>query len=126
MLKQIKLQELLKFLVGGGSAVVTDYSFYYLLINIGIPITIAKLSSFILGSIIGFIINKLWTFESKNLVKIEIAKYAILYIITAYLNVKVNNFFLSIYNIKIVAFLFATGTSTVLNFLGQKFFVFRR
>lgn len=125
MKNSIKTKELLRFLVGGGSAVITDYVIYKILLSIGLDISIAKAISFICGSIVGFIINKLWTFESKSFVKSEIWRYAILYGITAVINSLINNLVIYILGIQFIAFLCATGTSTVLNFLGQKFFVFK-
>ncbi|MGG7147372.1 GtrA family protein [Clostridium butyricum] len=124
MKNKFDVKETLKFLVGGGSAVTTDYIAYKLLILIGIDISIGKAISFVCGSIVGFIINKLWTFESKKFSRTEILKYTILYAITATINSCVNQLVLSITLIEGVAFLCATGISTILNFLGQKFFVF--
>lgn len=126
MKNSINIKELLKFLVGGGSAVITDYIIYKILLLINIDVSIAKSISFICGSIVGFIINKLWTFESKKFKKSEIGKYTILYSITAVINSVVNKVVLELLGIQIIAFLCATGISTILNFLGQKFFVFSR
>lgn len=126
MKNQFKLKELLRFLVGGGSAVLVDYIVYKVLLYLGIDVAISKAISFISGSIIGFIINKLWTFESKNFSKIEILRYVILYTITASVNAWINNVVLYLFSIQGFAFLCATGVSTVLNFLGQKFFVFKK
>lgn len=122
----IKIKELLKFLVGGGSAVVVDYLVYQLLLHLSMDISIAKITSFICGSIVGFVINKLWTFESKEFSKSEIARYIILYTITAIINSYINKIILMIFNIEMIAFLCATGVSTILNFIGQKFFVFSK
>ncbi len=121
-----KLKELLRFLVGGGSAVITDYVIYKLLLLGSINISVAKSISFICGSIVGFIINKLWTFESKRFSKAEIFKYTILYAITASVNAWINNIVIYIFALQGLAFLCATGVSTILNFLGQKFFVFKK
>lgn len=122
--KEIKYKELLRFLVGGGSAVLTDYLVYRLLLSADMDISLAKGMSFVGGSIVGFIINKYWTFESKYFKVKEIFRYVILYATTALINALVNNITLSIIDIQIIGFLAATGVSTVLNFLGQKFFVF--
>ena len=122
--KEIKYKELLRFLVGGGSAVLTDYLVYRLLLSTDMDISFAKGISFVCGSIVGFIINKYWTFESKYFKVQEIFRYVILYATTALINALVNNITLSIIDIQIIGFLAATGVSTVLNFLGQKFFVF--
>lgn len=123
---EIKVKELLCFLVGGGSAVLVDYTGYRFLLYMTVDVCIAKAVSFICGSIVGFIINKLWTFESKKFVKEEILKYIILYSITAIINTGVNKAILNFWGFQFFAFLCATGVSTVLNFLGQKFFVFYR
>ncbi|EKQ50527.1 MULTISPECIES: GtrA family protein [unclassified Clostridium] len=126
MKNQFKVKELLRFLVGGGSAVLVDYIVYRVLLSFGIDTAVSKAVSFICGSIVGFIINKLWTFESKNFSKSEIFRYIILYTITAGINAWINNIVLYLFSIQVFAFLCATGVSTVLNFLGQKFFVFKK
>lgn len=123
-LKEIKIKEVLRFGVGGGSAVVTDYLVYRLLLYWGLDLNVSKIISFIAGAIVGFVINKLWTFESKAFSRNEIIKYIILYSCTAMANALVNRGVLCIFEIQMLAFLCATGVSTILNFLGQKFFVF--
>lgn len=122
----IKRKELFRFLVGGGSAILTDYSIYRLLVHSNIELTISKILSFICGAAVGFVINKLWTFESKYFSKREVARYILLYFISAIVNSAINISILIITNWIFFAFLCATGVSTIMNFLGQKFFVFIR
>lgn len=121
---KIKIREILKFLVGGGSAVLVDYLFYRLLMYIGLSVSISKGISYVAGAAVGFVINKLWTFESKQFSSIEIVKYILLYACSACANAGINKFVLWLFNWQLFAFLCATGVSTVMNFLGQKFFVF--
>ncbi|MSS64509.1 GtrA family protein [Velocimicrobium porci] len=121
---KIQKKELLKFLIGGGSAVVVDYISYNVFLLTGWNVSMAKAVSYVCGAIVGFIINKLWTFESKEFSKTEIVRYIILYAVSACINAGVNKLVIIVLNMKILAFLCATGISTVLNFLGQKFFVF--
>lgn len=118
--------EILKFLVGGGSAVVTDFIAYKLLMNFGMDRNSAKTISFICGSIVGFIINKYWTFKSSIFSLKEIFKYTILYIVTAFINSLVNKYVMLVFKHELFAFLCATGVSTILNFLGQKFLIFKK
>ena len=118
-------RELGRFLVGGTSAVVTDFLMYRLLLACSVEVGLAKLLGFILGSVTGFLINKYWTFESKGALPREILKYALLYACSCALNVSVNQATLAGGASIWLAFLFATGASTIMNFLGQKFFVFR-
>lgn len=124
-LSKIKKKELLRFLIGGGTAVIVDYMLYQLFIRQGIFLSGAKVASFFCGAFIGFVINKLWTFESKKFDVMEVGRYVILYSISACVNAIINKGVLFFTSIEILAFLCATGTSTIINFLGQKFFVFR-
>lgn len=125
MKKKIQKKEVLRFLVGGGSAVVVDFCVYRLLM-LCIDVSAAKVISYIAGAAVGFIINKLWTFESKRFSFGEIGRYCILYMCSAAANAFVNKCVLLVTGIYILAFLMATGVSTIINFLGQKFLVFRK
>ena len=123
---KIKKKELIRFLFGGGSAVFVDYIIYQLLMLNGLSQDLSKAISFFCGAAVGFIINKLWTFESTKFSKGEVLRYVILYSCTAVINATVNRLVLMLTAIEMLAFLCATGVSTVLNFLGQKYFVFRK
>lgn len=122
---RFKINEILKFLIGGGSAVLVD-ALAYALLKRFLDISAAKAISYIAGAIIGFIINKLWTFESKQFNISEIFKYITLYAVSAMMNICVNRLVLTILPSTMFAFLCATGISTIINFLGQKFFVFNK
>lgn len=121
---RIRKKELLRFLVGGGSAVATDYLVYKILLYAGINMSVSKATSYVCGAVVGFVINKLWTFESKGFIRMEVVRYIILYMVSACVNAGVNRLVMFGFNIQMLAFLCATGVSTVVNFLGQKFFVF--
>lgn len=118
--KQIKM-----FLVAGFSAVATDMSVYYLLFTF-LDHSSAKAISFISGTVVAYILNKYLTFEQKRKSYSEMLRFGILYVTTLGVNVAVNKVSLILLSGWIfIAFLLATGTSTVLNFLGQKFWVFK-
>lgn len=125
-LRTIKKKEVLGFLVGGTSAVLVDYVSYLLLLNLGIERSISKATSYILGAIVGFVINKFFAFDSRRFSIGEISRYAFLYACTAGANTFTNYTVLLISSWVLFAFLTATCVSTVLNFLGQKFFVFNQ
>lgn len=124
-LRKVNIKEILKFGVGGGCAVAVDFSVYYFLKQY-IDLSIAKAISFVAGAIVGFIINKLWTFRSAKFRISEVLKYIVLYICSAAVNNLVNKGVLVLCNITLVAFLCATAISTIMNYLGQKFFVFNK
>lgn len=129
MKEQIKckfeIKEILKFLVGGGSAVIVD-GLLYMFLKQYMNLSGAKAISYVTGAVVGFIINKLWTFESKKFKVMEVYKYIILYVCSAFVNTVINRLILYMLSSTVFAFLCATGSSTVINFLGQKFFVFKR
>ena len=124
-LNKFDKKEILKFLVGGGTAVIIDFLTYKIFMILGIERTVAKTLSFICGSIVGFIINKYWTFKSSKFEIKEILKYIVLYVVTAFINSQVNKYILLLFESEMFAFLCATGVSTLLHFLGQKFLIFR-
>lgn len=119
-------KELPRFLVAGFSAVGTDLVTYLILID-WLNKPIAKGVSFILGSLVAFLINKYWTFETKPLRVQETFAFTVLYLSTLSINVAVNHLVLYVFPLMLMlAFLMATATSTVLNFIGMKFWVFKK
>ena len=118
-INNIKKKEITRFLFGGGSAVIVDYLTYQWLMSMGLDMNIAK-------AIIGFIINKFWTFESRSFLKGEIVRYVVLYACTAFINAFVNKMLIILASVEILGFLCATAVSTILNFMGQKYFVFQK
>lgn len=119
-------RELLWFLIAGFSAVGTDMSTYYAL-KLVFPVSIAKAISFILGSIVAYVINKYKTFQKQEANLMEVFKFATLYVSTLGANVLVNKIVLIVFPMWFFfAFLCATATSTILNYLGQKFWVFKK
>lgn len=117
-------KEIKRFVIAGFAAVGTDLVTYYIMLNF-FKYDIAKMLSFILGSIVAFMINKYWTFEKYKKSYKQIVQFAILYIATLAVNTIINHFTLNFFKIIFLAFLIATGASTILNFLGQKFWVFK-
>ncbi len=112
-----------KFFFAGLIAVATDMFVYYLLLNIFNP-EISKGISFVVGSGVAYALNKYWTFEKPDKSFREILRFIILYGTTLGLNVMTNKIILDYTEIVIISFLIATGVSTILNFIGQKWWVF--
>ena len=117
-------KQMKRFLVAGISAVSVDLATYYLLLGFLAP-AIAKTISFIVGTIVAFIINKHWTFEKHERSYKEVVKFVLLYVSTLFANVTTNEIVLNQFHIVFLGFLVATSVSTVLNFIGQKWWVFR-
>lgn len=117
-------KELKRFLVAGVSAVGTDLAAYYILLNF-LTTGVSKAISFLLGTVVAYVINKYWTFEKHEKSFKELVMFGILYSCTLGINVLTNKIVLDNTSIVFLAFLAATGVSTVLNFIGQKFWVFK-
>ncbi|AUP79384.1 GtrA family protein [Flavivirga eckloniae] len=119
-------KQLLRFVCVGVLAVFVDFIVYFMFVELtDIKYAVAKFISFFSGTIVSYLINKLWTFEQKQRSPKQFWMFMILYIITLGVNVTVNTMVLSILKNTLLAFLCATGTSTILNFMGQKYWVFK-
>jgi putative flippase GtrA len=121
----VSRREIGAFLVFGCSAVTVDFLTYTALI-VAIPHSPAKALSFLAGTIISYTGNKFWTFKSPSKVGQDVTKFYMLYIFSLAINVALNKAILLVNSQWIIyAFLIATGTSTVINFVGQKWWVFK-
>lgn len=122
-------KQMVRFFFAGIGAVGTDTVVYFLLVHKFLNYVghdHAKFISFLSGTLVAFIVNKFWTFESNKKSFFEIAAFLVLYLSTLVLNVSINHFVLfATDQMTVFAFLIATGCSTVANFLGQKYWVFR-
>ncbi len=117
-------KELFRYLVSGICAVSTDLIVYAFLMRI-ISYTPAKAFSFIAGIFISYILNKFWTFQKHKKSLKEGILFITLYLSTLFINVTVNKIVLiSFSNYIPFAFLCASVTSTLLNFIGMKYIVF--
>ena len=117
-----------RFLVVGSLSVATDFAFYLLLAGpLGTDAHLAKGVSYLAGTVVGFFGNKYWTFGSKRRSLSEPIAYGILYAITLAVNIAVNASVLVLFGplFKLPAFVLATGTTMVLNFLGLRLVTFR-
>lgn len=131
-------KEISRFILSGILAVLTDTFVYYILSHF-IDLSLAKGISFLTGTITAYLMNKYYTFEQKRKSIKEVIKFLLLYLVSLAANVGVNKVcllilpsafsYISFLNnfqaVKLFSFLCATGTSTIINFSGQKFWVFK-
>lgn len=118
-------KELPRFLIAGFLVVIVDATIYYFLLFF-LPPLFSKLIAFITGTTVAYLMNKFWTFKKSGFFHEEIIKFIFLYILAMIINVGINSLTIFISHSLIFAYFLATGTSASFNFIGQKFFVFKR
>lgn len=119
-------RELLRFLLIGGTATLIDL-ILYLLLGLWIPASFSKFLSMSCSCVFSFFMNRRWTFESREKITVlQVTKYVAVQLVNIGVNVGINA--LVLYSLgapKLAAFVAATGTAMAVNFLLQKFLVFR-
>lgn len=119
-------KHILKFLVIGGISTLLDYIVYLLLLNF-VHIAIAKSVSMLCAILLSYFLNKIWTFEYKNNTDLTLViKYILTQAVNISINVLCNYLIFTLYYNKHIAFIISTIVATVINFLLQKYFVFRK
>lgn len=145
-------KQLIKFFMIGVLATLVDLIIYWILLQI-IPTIeldldlvgekfhpdnrdLSKSMSFIIGSLVTYNLNKYWTWKQKDRSHKRFVKFYTLYGFSLLINVFINKialFILHDYDVFatvpfkfLIAFVIATGTSAVFNFVGQKLWVFSK
>ncbi len=118
-------KQLERFLVVGLLSVATDFATYGLLRSC-CGVGLAKGIAYLTGMFVGFAGNKWWTFEVRENPPSQPIKYLSLYAFTFLLNIGVNDLVLRLLGDQrlILAFLVATGVTTITNFAGMRYWVF--
>ena len=86
--------------------------------------SLSKIISFILASINSFLGNKIFTFKLKSYNFREPMKFIILYSVSLIANSSTHDFFLNVFD-GFLPFIIATIVSVIINFSGQKLWVFK-
>lgn len=113
-----------RFFIVGLTCAIVDFSVYRLL-SLGLPTGTAKLLGFVAGTCLSYFFNKFWTFKRHTQSTKEVIKFIGLYGGSMVANVATNHRVLTLthHNI-LISFLAATAVSTVINFTGQRLWVF--
>ena len=127
MIKKLLRNELFRYLLVGGMAILIDGLCYYFLVELtSMEPTWAKRWSFISGALWAFVMNKFFTFKSKEVKVSEPILFTVVYTLGFLFNSLSHDLVYSLSNSKSASFFVATGLSTLTNFCGQKFIVFRK
>lgn len=120
MIKQIG-----RFLVAGGTAVTIDFATFILLRWLGAPLILANATAFTFAFLIGFIINRHWTFNaSGGQGRRQIVRYGIVALAGLLLNTAVLTSLVAVGAVEIPAKAVATIASATLNYVFSRRWVF--
>ena len=122
-------QHLARFLVVGACTVATDFVIYQLLLLAHVPTVPAKATSFVVATVLAYVLNQRWTFDAEG-DRRTVAAFVALYACTLVANVTVNSLVLHLVDgvrgdVEI-AFLAAQAVSTTINFLVMRQLIFTR
>jgi putative flippase GtrA len=92
-------ESLVRYLVVGSAAFVVEYgSFYLMYSDLKKPLYFANSISFGLGLLTSFLLNRLWTFESKTEYKKKAAHQLSYYVILSLINLGLTNLLVGLLN----------------------------
>lgn len=121
--------EVRRFLAVGITSTAIDLVSYRALLWAAVGISPAKAAGFVAGSMFGYFAHRLWTFRAAEGGGQSVVGFTSLYAFSMAVNVTVNGEIFATLNpwwgARGAAFLVATATVAVLNFLGMKFVVFK-
>lgn len=119
--------QLVRFGMVGVFTLLVDFATYRLLLFVGVPLNLAKGSGFVVGTTCAYLLNRSWTFRATG-GRGAVARFLLLYAATLLVNVSVNAALVhaleGVPGQIEVSFLVAQAISSVLNFLGMRFYVF--
>ena len=124
-------REIRFFLINGFIGVTIAYLVYRLLMLISLDINFSSIISYFTAMLYGYFANKQLTFKNRdNISFTNITKYIGLHLCTLVIFVNLNSFLvvmLENYTLNLlIAFILPVSLTTILNFLGLRFWVFKK
>jgi putative flippase GtrA len=126
LIQKLINNQLCRYIFVGLMAVFIDGLTYFLFMKYSDlePVWVKRIS-FIVGSVWAFLMNKFFTFQSKQKKISEPILFTVVYFLGFLLNSASHDLLYQWGKSSLWAFLVATGLSTVFNFIGQKYIVFK-
>lgn len=122
------LGQLVRFGYVGFVTVLIDFALYRVLTAAGAPVAPSKALSFVVATVCAYLLNRAITFRAEG-GRREVTRFALLYSFALLVNVAMNELMLALlpdsssFEVE-AAFLVAQATSSTINFVGMRQFVF--
>ena len=121
-----KYHNFLKFAIVGFGNLFVSLLTYYLLMYFSVNYQIANIAGFIIGSINGYIWNKIWVFKSYNRSLVSIIKFYLTYLSTWLLSAILLYIWIEMMKISdIIAPIINVFITTPINYFMNKYWVFK-
>lgn len=124
--------QLFRFIMTGVVGAVVDFGSTYLLHLVGLSDGLSKTVGFILGTLTAYFINRRWTFQAAPSTRrfiVTMCSYLLTYVVQLGLYMVcipwLEDHDLSGFWVRAISFVVAQGTATVLNFIIQRWVIFR-
>lgn len=124
--------QLFRFIMTGVVGAVVDFGSTYLLSLVGLSHAGSKTVGFILGTLTAYLINRRWTFRAEPSLRrflVTMCAYLLTYLVQVSLFLVcipwLSDHGFSDFWTQAVSFVIAQGTATVLNFIIQRWVIFR-
>jgi len=118
-------KNMIRFLIAGSLINATDFSVYYVLFHF-LPFGLSKGISFTCAGIVGYVLNKYWTFKHNQASYAEVGRYAFINVLALGINVLTNQSILNVWPRAVwVALIIATIVTGLFTFVCFKWWVFR-
>ena len=129
-IKLLLEREVMRFLIVGSTTVLVDLVCYFVLVNLDYDTHLSKGISFSAGTVFAYFANSSYTFQGSKRGLLVFFVFCLLYLSTLVVNVITNEMILELMGRTklsfVLAFIFATILSAVLNFIGMKYYVFQK
>ncbi|MDO8489217.1 MAG: GtrA family protein, partial [Candidatus Omnitrophota bacterium] len=118
-------KEFIRFFISGTIVNATDFSIYYILIQI-LPFSASKGISFVCAGTVGYLLYKYWAFKRYQRSYVEFGRYILINFLALGINVVTNQYVLEFWpGAVFVALVIATALTALFAFICFKWWVFR-
>ena len=121
-------RKVFRFVLVGVSAVAIDFTIYIWLVEVGTPTYFSRGISYFTTLLYAYFANTYYAFRVNYVSWNIFSKYCLLYVSVLFFNVLLNEKLLLIFGKEyyslVIIYVFVTGVSAVINFIGLKQYVF--